>query len=147
MGPRSGFSLLEALAAIALLGVLTAIALPSWNRASQRAQRAELPSVLDGLLAAEVAYFAAEGRYVVQPEFTPDALPGRSARPWVDDGFDRLGYRPDGAAVLGSYAAMASPSYGVELHGISDVDGDGRWSWWRARPGQEATMLSGSEVW
>jgi len=147
MGPRHAFSLLEALAAIVLLGVLTAVALPSWTSASQRAQRAELPTTLDGLLAAELAYYAAEGRYALQPTFTPDALPGRNPRPWVGEGFDRMGYRPEGTGVVGSYAAMASPSYGIELHGISDVDGDGRWSWWRARPGEAATMMSAEDAW
>lgn len=142
MRTRRGLSQLELLAAIVLVAALVAVTLPGWQLANRRALRAEVPTTLDGLLTAEQALRAAEGQYALQPRFTPDALPGRHPRPWLGEGFSRLGYRPEGGEVRGSYAAQPSAEFGVELHGISDVDGDGRWSWWRARPGEKPTMLS-----
>lgn len=141
MRSRRGFSIVELMISLALVGTLAAVAAPAWEDARLRAERAEVPANLDGIVAAEVAYGAAFERYVWVDSFLPDALPGKRPRAWAGPAFDSLGWAPDGM-VRGSYAVYTSDRAAFEAHGVCDVDGDGAWSWWRATPAEPAAMLT-----
>lgn len=141
---RRGLTLVELLISLALTGVLAAVAAPAWEDAKLRAERAELPSHLDGIAQAEQAHHLATGHWVPAERFAPDARPGRKAREWAaSGGFQDLGWAPEGP-VRGSYAVYVRAS-GFEAHGVSDVDGDGAWSWWRSNGQGPAETLSAAD--
>jgi Tfp pilus assembly protein PilE len=60
-----GTSLLETLAAIALLATVTALAMPGYRRHVQRAQRVDASTLLYQVYAAQQSYFLQYGHYVV----------------------------------------------------------------------------------
>ncbi len=110
---------------VVLFGLLSAIAIPNFIDMQYRAKRAEVPSNVDGIKAALIAYDAAFDTYVEVSEYVPDSLPGKNQRPWRSGtGFDTLGWGPDGQ-VRGSYKVVSRSSTDFLVTGISDVDGDG----------------------
>ena len=63
--PSKGTSLVETLAAIALLAAVAALAMPGYRRHLQRAQRADASTLLLEVYAAQQNHFLQYGRYVV----------------------------------------------------------------------------------
>ncbi len=60
---RSGFTLIELLVVVLILGILSAIALPQYNRAVAKARAAEAVTMFKQLAVAERAYRLSTGRY------------------------------------------------------------------------------------
>lgn len=69
-GRNSGFSLIELIVALAILAILTAIAVPSYQGALRKARRAEGRTYLHTLMMAEERYYANFNRYA--PNGTKD---------------------------------------------------------------------------
>src|SRR5690348_8767524 len=65
MRTLKGTSLLELLAAIALLATITALAMPGYQRHLQRARRTDANTLLLQVYAAQQNHFLRHGRYVV----------------------------------------------------------------------------------
>ncbi len=147
-----GCLLLVVLGAVAVpvLGILGAIAIPNFVAASVEAQRAEVPSYVDGIKTAELAYDAAfdgfvpaSSRAAAEREISGGA--GKEPRPWVDEaGFLAMGWRPDGA-VRGAYWVEVQGS-DYTVHGICDVDGDDQYAEYTATSSINATLISSPDV-
>ncbi len=78
-GGSQGFTLIEALLVLAILGVLAALALPAYQRHLLRAGRLEARLELMEVAADQERYFSRHGSYVAdaQPLWSP-AVDGRS---------------------------------------------------------------------
>jgi type IV pilus assembly protein PilE len=93
--PDSGFTWLEVLTALAVVGVLAAIAIPSWRTHLLRARRGDAAAALVELQRAQDTFFGRHARYADATRLTsppPDGLglPGVSAR-----GYYRIGMTTD----------------------------------------------------
>jgi len=64
---RPGFTLVEVLIVIVILGILTAIAIPKYTATKQRAYFAVMRSDLRNLATAQEAYFQVAGQYYDGP--------------------------------------------------------------------------------
>lgn len=125
-----GFTLIELMIVVAIIGILAAIAIPNFNNMLLRARRAELPSNLDGIRTAEKAY-EAEWAFFTACSMLPTALPGRVSVTFpanLSSNFDwnLLGWVPDGK-VRGQYGVTVDNSGVRPLFtstGNTDVDGD-----------------------
>ena len=120
-----GFSVIEFMILVALVCILAAIGVPNFIEMQYRAQRAEVPTNIDGIRAAAMAYKSAHGRVMVEDVPRPDAFPGNRERPWkAGTRFDELGWKPEGT-VRGSYTISTTTPGEYRIRGYCDVDGDG----------------------
>jgi len=122
---KYGFSVIEFMILVALVCIVAAIGVPNFIEMQYRAQRAEVPTNIDGIRAAAVAYKSAHGRMMTEDIPRPDAFPGSRERPWkAGTRFDELGWKPEGT-VRGSYTISTTTSAEYRIKGYCDVDGDG----------------------
>jgi type IV pilus assembly protein PilE len=73
----SGFTLLEALTVIVVVGVLTAVAIPTWRSHLLRARRGDATAALVGIQRAQDTFFGRQARYADATQLTtpePDGL-------------------------------------------------------------------------
>jgi prepilin-type N-terminal cleavage/methylation domain-containing protein len=68
----AGFTLVELMIVVAIIGVLAAIALPSFSRYAKKARTAEAPSHLNKMWQASVAYYEADHGAGTLPHQFPD---------------------------------------------------------------------------
>ena len=123
---KYGFSVIEFMILVALVCIVAAIGVPNFIEMQYRAQRAEVPTNIDGIRAAAMAYQSAHGRVMAEDIPRPDAFPGSRERPWkAGTRFDELGWKPEGT-VRGSYSISTTSTGGYRIKGYCDVDGDGK---------------------
>lgn len=133
-----GFTLVELMVVVAIVGILSTIAVPNFMAMQLRAKRAELPTNVSAIKELEAAYKQEWGAYLncsANPEQFP---PSAGLKPWIPATgttmytsgylkFKKLGFYVDGE-VYGLYAAVipagSPPPYEYYLEGVSNIDGD-----------------------
>jgi prepilin-type N-terminal cleavage/methylation domain-containing protein len=142
---RRGFSLLEMMIVVAIVGILAAIAIPNYTEMQMRAKRAEVPPNLAGIRTAETAYQTTYDVFLTTNP-NPTGSPGREARTWsaTDATWLLLAWRPDGP-VRATYAVDASAETDFSATGTCDVDGDGDPVVYTATRNAEASLPVGDE--
>ncbi|MCK6505912.1 type II secretion system GspH family protein [Myxococcota bacterium] len=145
MFTKKGFSLVELMIVVAIIGILAAIAIPNFVEMQYRAKRSEAPGNVDGIKTAELAYDAAFDTFITSTA-QPSTLPGKTQVAWPSGtAFNTLGWSPDGK-VRGQYAVETLSSTDFMVTGTINVDGDGSNSSWTATKTVNATMNTGNSV-
>ncbi len=123
MRQNKGFSLVELMIVVAIIGILAAIAIPNFVAMQYKAKRAEVPSNVDGIKTAEIAYEAQFDNFV-SASGLPTTAGGKVPVTWpaTAAGFDTIGWQPDGS-VRGVYQVDATDT-AFTVTGTCDVDGD-----------------------
>jgi type IV pilus assembly protein PilE len=116
---KRGFSLIELLIVVVVLGILAAIAIPKFQKIQTRAKGSEAKGMLKAALVLEKAYFNHYGRFsdsLIQIGFVQEALV-------TDDPPGRARYRV-------AIAVATDQALLVTATSVVDFDKDGQYNIW-----------------
>ena len=139
---RKGFTLVELMIVVAIIGILAAIAIPNFLQFRLKAKTSEAKSNLGAIRSTEVAYFAEWDTYVGgQTTAVPTANRAGVAdkQSWSPNGtqsrFSILGFAPEGMVYFsystndgGANNLWPLQAEGFDVHAIGDLDADGQTS-------------------
>ncbi len=133
---KDGFTLIELMIVVSIIGILATVAIPSFMRYQNRARRAEAYSNLAGLAKTQKAYFAEFGRYV-GAEMVPSTATGINPSAVLRDSstiaaeFSGIGWFPDGNVYYdydtntGGFSGSCNCVSCFTSTAYGDVDNDG----------------------
>ena len=130
---RGGFTLIELMIVVAIIGILAAIAIPNFLRFQLKAKSSEGKTNLAAIRTAEQSYYSEFGRYVSADQ-SPAAPGGTTKIAFVANGsnngivpatpgFTTLGWSPEGNVYF-SYA-VNSGTAGAGFWAVANADIDG----------------------
>jgi type IV pilus assembly protein PilA len=124
---RGGFTLIELMIVVAIIGILAAIAIPNFLKFQLRSKTGEAKTNLAAIRTAEESYFAEYGVFIAAADYPTGPSPAKQEWiPGATNGFDTMGWSPEGE-VFYSYAVALggaqNTAYSVGAYG--DLDGGG----------------------
>lgn len=122
----SGFTLIELMIAVAIIGVLASIAIPLFAAQQMRTKTTEAKTNLSAIRVVQEANFSETGAYLAanaEPAVVPGATPVDFDVAGSD--FAQLGWSPEGRVYFSYAATISADASGYTLDAAADLDADG----------------------
>lgn len=121
------FTLVELMIVVAIIGVLSVVAIPSFQRYQLRAKTSEAITNIAAIALTQKAYFADKGSYANATSPVPAIIPGNTRTTWASSAeFDALGWTAEGPVYF-QYLFTADDHgrgrFTIEAAGDLDADG------------------------
>jgi len=140
---KGGFTLIELMIVVAIIGILAAIAIPNFLRFQLKAKSSEGKTNLAAIRTAEESYYAEFGLYVSAFESPPAA--GKNLKVKFDNvtngtdkGFDRLGWSPEGYVFFTYEVGVNTGNSQFTATAEADIDADTTVQTWGYKKGAAA---------
>jgi prepilin-type N-terminal cleavage/methylation domain-containing protein len=144
-GRRGGFTILELIIVVTVVGALSAIAIPMFLRYQLKSKSAEGKTNLAAIRTLEEAYFSEFEAYVTAvPE--PPMVPGASRARFdaINSDFAQLGFAPEGSVYFSYGVAVSADGAGYTTDAAADIDADGIVQFWGyAKPDLGGVLAAG----
>ena len=130
---RGGFTLIELMIVVAIIGILAAIAIPNFLRFQLKAKSSEGKTNLAAIRTAEESFFAEYGLYV-SADPSPATIGGNQKTQFTDavagKGFNIIGWSPEGQVYFNYSVAIPSAADEFTAAGHADIDNDTDPQYW-----------------
>ena len=128
-----GFTLIELMMVIGIIGVLASVAMPEFQNMEFRSKIAERDSIMAAIEQAvqdvtlNASTIPLTGANTFAGNWNPDAHPGVQKRPWVQGqpGWQSLGMVVTGSTYCSYFFTLNTTTMLLTVVGECDVDGDG----------------------
>jgi type IV pilus assembly protein PilA len=138
-----GFTLIELMIGVAIIGILASVGIPNYLRFQMKAKSAEAKLNLAAIRTAEKAFFSEYGSYVAATA-DPPAIPGttRTSFDVGNSGFRILGWQPEGTIYFSYGVATSTDRDAYTADAGADIDGNHEIQYWGvAQPDASGSLV------